>query len=218
MYVHGSTVNSCHAVWESQTCHGCSCRMISNVHACAICMPLGKAPTRCHDQRNLKPILVDITEMTALPDAPASLICWQNLSIPLCRIGLKYVNRTSGAFKLPDTWLTMASTWSRVVFLSRARVAAPWMTGPSARGSCTGTNKAGVRFEHNYNSSMIVRGGLSFALGHVDTHAADMACKQKARTIQVYSQMHVAHVDSLCSSVGFFTIITQQFLEYFKHR
>eukprot|EP00955_Chlamydomonas_euryale_P102606 365431-Chlamydomonas_euryale.AAC.10 len=43
---------------------------------------------------------------------------------------------TSGALMVGETFATNAMTLSSVVPADSARVAAPWMTGPSASGSC----------------------------------------------------------------------------------
>lgn len=69
------------------------------------------------------------------PDAPASFICLQKVSIPLRIMGLKYVKSIMGAFILGATVLSMLMTASSVVPFMSARVAAVWMTAPSARGS-----------------------------------------------------------------------------------
>ena len=44
------------------------------------------------------------------PEAPASLICWQNLSDPLRMMGLKYVNMMIGAFIFELTLRTTSIT------------------------------------------------------------------------------------------------------------
>lgn len=64
------------------------------------------------------------TARGCVPDTPASLICEQNLSIPLLMMGLKYVNITSGADRLGEVLRTMLMTASSVVPFCRARVAA----------------------------------------------------------------------------------------------
>jgi len=61
------------------------------------------------------------------------------------------VNNTRAALVEGDTRRTRSMTESRVVPLARARVAAFWMTGPSAKGSCAlreGGRKEGVSVEN----------------------------------------------------------------------